>query len=158
MPGPSEEDLGLTSPETDFLARVWALFEADSTFTSKVRTKVKWDGSAHDLDEPAGCELPRVAIRPMDSREGWESNVQHSVLLSWEVDIRTAGWDKKNAYGLMHHIRSLLVDSANFDALHTDTSVVHETTAGELRLIGDAESGYHSQIVMTVQTKLRVAR
>lgn len=158
MAGPSEENLGLTSPETDFLGRVWSVLEDDAAFVATVRTTVKWDGSAHDLDDPAACELPRVELRPVSSVEGWRSNVEHHVLLAWEVDVRVAGWDKQNAYGLMHHIRSLLVDRDHFDALHTGTSVVHETTAGDLRLLGDAQAGYHSQIVMTVKTKLRVSR
>ena len=99
-----------------------------------------------------------VAIRPVSSVEGWQSNVEHHILLTWQVDIRVAGWDQTNAYGLMHHIRQQLVDRANFDTLHTGTSLCHEITAGDLRVLGDARRGYRSQIVLTVKTKLRVAR
>ena len=157
MPGPSEEALGLTSPETDFLGRVWTLLESDATFAAKVKTKVKWDGSPHDLDDPAACELPRVEIRPTGSTESWESNVQHQVLFAWEIRVHVRGWDKANLYGLAHHIRGLLVDKDNFDALHTGESVVHEMQAGDVGVIGDAKSGYLSEIVMTLETTLRVS-
>jgi hypothetical protein len=158
MGGPTQEALGLTSPETDFLSRVWTLLEADATFATKVKTTVKWDGSHHDPDDVALAQMPVVGIYPNGSTEGWDSNTQHGVLLNWEIDIRVRGHNITNAYGLMSHVRGLLVDRDNFNTLNTGTSVVHTVTAARPELHTPEKGEPYTRIVMTLSTKLRVAR